>query len=165
MRRRITNALGTKETNAQSDTLQKTKTYTITHTRGGSYHRVSSITVNENPDRAEMVLRVARMGMPVNVKQDVTILQFLQKHTQTPAPLVIARDITDENPLKEPYVILKRIPGHVLESKTQPYTSLSHEQKILFVEEFCNLLLAMQKIRHPWAKSRTQKPMAKKTSR
>ncbi|KAL9123819.1 MAG: hypothetical protein Q9217_006791, partial [Psora testacea] len=152
MRRRVTNALGIRETEVQATTLPHTKRFVVEHMRGGSYNRVTGIAINSDDSKvnAQMVLRVPRTGLPPSMEQDIAVLQFLQKHTQIPAPVVIAHDITCENPLNGPYVIQSRIPGHDLESKRQPYPGLCHEQKLSFVEEFCSLLLAMQKIQHPW---------------
>lgn len=120
--------------------------------RGGGYNRVMGITkIAETLEHeARMVLRVPRMGVPWS-DEAIIILRFVQKYTNIPVPHILAYSSIDKNPLKEPYVLQTRIPGHDLESKTQSYLGLSHEQKLVFVEQFCRILLEMQRVRHPWA--------------
>lgn len=97
-----------------------------------------------------MVLRVPRNGVP-HSDQDVINLQFVQEHLPTvPRPEIIAHDSSESNPLNNPYIIQKRIPGHNMESQTRSYPYLNHQQKLAFVRGYCEILLNMQKLQqHP----------------
>lgn len=118
--------------------------------RGGGYNRVASINlIGQNDEiQAQMVMRVPRWGEQPD--QDLANLQFVQDHLDVPTPDIIAYDRSSTNPLKSPYSLHSRIPGYDLQSKTQYYPSLSHPQKLIFVREFCHILLSMQKVQNPW---------------
>lgn len=157
IQRIIADAFGIIETTSPSTSCLSER-FHVEHMRGGGYNRVTGInTVGQDHNNDNrMVLRAPRMGVPQS-DQDVTNLQFVRKHTNIPAPDILANDSTGDNALNEPYVIQSRIPGYDLESKIQSYPSLSHEQKIVLVEEFCQILLDMQEFQHPWAGQITRK--------
>ena len=83
--------------------------------------------------------------------QDFINLQFVRQYTNIAVPELVVVDTTSKNPLGQPFMIQKRIAGHDLESAAQDYSSLTHIQKVHFVKEFCQVLLDMQKVQHPWA--------------
>lgn len=125
--------------------------FVIEHLRGGSFNRVVGITmVEQDEPNTRMVLRIPR-GNLAEPEHDVTILQFVQDHVVVPIPEVISYDFTRNNPLKAPYVLQQRIPGLDLESKIRSYPDLTHEQKKMFVDEFCQILMNLQFIEHPYA--------------
>ena len=123
--------------------------FMIEDMRGGGYNRVVGIDrIGEDGDGgARMILRVPRMGVPQS-DQDVLNTQFARKHTRLPVPEILAVDTTSNNPLDQPYIIQSRIPGHDLDSESQSYPGLSHSQKLMFVYDFCQILLSMQKVQH-----------------
>jgi len=82
---------------------------------------------------------------------DVCMLKFAHKYFAGPSPNILTHGFTFDNPLKAPYILQKRINGHDLDSKAQRYPTLTHEQKLMFVEEFAQLLVNMQVIEHPYA--------------
>ncbi|MCJ1460718.1 hypothetical protein MMC28_011100 [Mycoblastus sanguinarius] len=134
--------------------LNTAERFVIEKLRGGSYNRVVGVTriINGQFDKAEtrMILRVPRWNMS-RPDHDVTMLQFVRKHALVPVPEVLAHDFTGNNPLRKPYVFQSRIAGHDLESKARSYPHLSHEQKIMFVKEFCQILVNMQGVEHEYA--------------
>lgn len=137
---------------ALPQTLYKPKQFVIEHMRGGGYNSVVGITIIGQDEDVEsrMVLRVPRMDASPS-DQDVTNLQFVQEYLNLPTAKIIAYDFSENSPLKSPYCIQTRIPGHDLESKQLSYPSLSHKQKLAFVEEFCEtILLGLQFVQYPW---------------
>lgn len=130
----------------------KPKQFIIEQMQGGGYNSVLGITIIGQNDEidARMVLRVPRMGVSPS-DQDVTNLQFVQEYLNLPTAEIIAYDFSDHNPLSSPYCIQSRISGHDLESEKQSYPSLSHKQKLAFVEEFCEtVLLGLPFVQYPW---------------
>ena len=152
IRRRVTEAFGLKEPVSPPQSIRDSKEFVIEHLKGGSYNRVAAITTIEKDKPAtQMVFRVPR-GDWANPEHDITILQFAKEHVKhIPIPEVFSYDLTSNNPLNSPYVLQKRIPGLDLESKTRSYPDLTHEQKLTFVEEFCQILVDLKSVEHPYA--------------
>lgn len=152
IRQRLTDALGLRDPSSPPLEAQAPKSFVTEHLRGGSFNRVVGVTtVEKDVPESRMVLRVPR-GNLAEPEHDVTILQFVQEYAAViPIPEVISYDLTRNNPLNAPYVVQKRIPGLDLESRIRPYPDLTQEQKLMFVEEFCQILVDLQGIEHPYA--------------
>jgi aminoglycoside phosphotransferase (APT) family kinase protein len=152
IRQRLTDAFGLNDPSSAPPSPQAPKEFIIEHLRGGTFNRVVGVTaIEKDVPESRMVLRVPRRNL-AEPEHDVTILQFVQEHaTMIPIPEVISCDLSLKNPLNAPYVLQKRIPGFDLESRTRSYPDLTHEQKMMFVEEFCQILVDLQGIEHPYA--------------
>jgi len=152
IRQRFTDAFGPSDPFSSPLSVPTSKEFAIEHLRGGSFNRVVGVTtIEKDVPKSRMVLRVPR-GNLAEPEHDVTILQFVQVYaSMIPTPEVISYDLTRNNPLNAPYVSQKRVPGLDLESETRSYLDLTQEQKIMFVEEFCQVLVDLQGIEHPYA--------------
>lgn len=120
--------------------------------KGGGYSNVVGINViaQNNEIESQMVLRVPQMGVESS-EQDVFNLQFVQEFFDLPTAKIIAYDQSENNPLCSPYMLQARIPGHDLESASQSYPDLDHQQKLAFIREFCeDILLPLHQAQFPW---------------
>lgn len=129
------------------------KEFLIDRLRGGGYNRVIGITIKHSDDEepTQLILRVPRFE-DTRPDREVAVLHFMRQYTSIPVPEVKHVDFTSENPLKQCYVIHKRIPGHDLQERTKPtfYVNLNQEQKCTFARDFALLLLELQSIMHPF---------------
>ncbi|KAL6720925.1 hypothetical protein ACLMJK_000024 [Lecanora helva] len=154
LQRRLTNAFRVQKS-TRHETKPQQDSFVIENMRGGSFNKVAGITAFGPSGRIQrrMVIRAPQAegsDTEIESRKNVTILRFVQRYTQIPIPNVIMSSPTSENALGRPYIIQHRIPGYDLESEVQPYPSLTHKQKLSFVEQYCSILLQMQQIRHPW---------------
>ena len=131
---------------------QKTppKQFLIERMRGGSYNRVTGITIldSEGKEDTRTVLRVPRHAWASTPEREVALLRYVRQYTSIPVPEVIAVDYTSNNLLKDPYVIQKRIPG-------MPISAAKHEREIT-TEQWCTVareightMLELQKVTNP----------------
>jgi len=94
------------------------KEFLIERLRGGGFNRIIGITVIDPESKAEdstrLILRIGRGGYS-RPDREVAMLRFVRQHTQIPVPDVKFMDLSDDNPLKSPYVIQDRVPGHNLQ--------------------------------------------------
>lgn len=129
------------------------KDFVIDRLRGGGFNRVIGITIKHSNDEepTQLILRVPRFE-DTRPDREVAVLHFIRQYTSIPVPEVKHSDFTNENPLKQCYVIHNRIPGHDLQESTKPtfYLNLNHEQKCTFAKEFALLLLELHSIMHPF---------------
>lgn len=140
-RRRFNKAMRQRES-VLPKVAYKPKRFFVTKMRGGGYNSVLGIEIigQKNESLVQMVVRVPRMGSSPS-EQDVVNLQFVEEYLSLPTAEIIACDFSEKNPLNSPYMLQRRLPGHNLESVAQSYPSLSHKQKLAFVEEFCETIL------------------------
>lgn len=129
------------------------KEFLIERLRGGGFNRIIGITIKSTTDQesVQFILRVPRFE-DTQPDREVAVLHFIRQYTSIPVPKVMYVDFTSENPLKQPYVIQKRIPGYDLQSgsNTAFYLNLNHEQKYTFAKEFALILLELCHTIHPF---------------
>lgn len=77
-------------------------------------------------------------------------MRFVQEHLNIPTADIVAYDCVGDNPIDSPYILQDKIAGHDLGSKAQSYPSLTHEQKLRFVREFCHIIKGTQALQSPW---------------
>ncbi|KAI1092674.1 hypothetical protein F5B19DRAFT_492092 [Rostrohypoxylon terebratum] len=104
-----------------------------------------SVMIAEN-EAAEYVLRIPTFDD--TIAHSVGILEYLTKFTNLKVPRVIRWDITNNNPLKNGYIILSRIPGRSLHSVLD---DLDHEQKLLLAKELALLYHQIESVTSPFA--------------
>lgn len=130
-----------------------TKEFLIDRLRGGGFNRVVGITIKHSTDQevTQLILRVPRFE-DTRPDREVAVLRFVHQYSKIPVPEVKYADFTNNNPLKQSYVIQNRIPGYDLQTRTNPtfYLSLNHEQKCTFAKEFALILLELHDIMHPF---------------
>ena len=150
LRKRMANALQG-NSQAQGSVSALAGKLEVERIRGGSFKKVAGIDAMDQDGKVEkrMVIRVAQETLDPTPR-DVSILRFVRKHTDLPVAEILACDWTENNPLSIPYVIQSRVPGRDLESEIQSYPSLSHKQKLSFVEQYCKILSQMREVQHPW---------------
>ena len=126
------------------------KQFLIERMRGGSYNRITGITIldSEGKEDTHLVLRVPRIAWDSTPEREVALLRYVRQHTSIPVPEVIAVDYTSNNLLKDPYVIQKRIPGTTI--------SVAREEKEITTEQWCTVareigrtMLELQKVTNP----------------
>ena len=122
------------------------KAFDIERMSGGSFNRVVGIKIigSEKEDPIPLVLRTSRYLWDSHPAREVAILEYIRQHTKVPVPHIKAFDLTEENPLKIPYVIQNRIPGVCLTSAIA--NGLSHKQWCIIAKEIAHVILELQTI-------------------
>ena len=126
------------------------KQFVIERMRGGSYNRVTGITILDSNGKEEnrLVLRVPRIAWDSTPEREVAILRYVRQHTSIPVPEVIAVDYTSNNLLKDAYVIQKRVAGmNIWEAKQERETTT--EQWCTVAREVGRTMLELQKLTNP----------------
>ena len=126
------------------------KQFLIERMRGGSYNRVTGITVLDSEGKQDnrLVLRVPRIAWESTPEREVALLRYVRQHTSIPVPEVIAVDYTSNNLLKDPYVIQKRIPGTSISAAKQE-REITTEQWCTVAREIGRTMLELQKVTNP----------------
>ena len=127
-----------------------TKQFLIERMRGGSYNRVTSITIldSESKEDTRLVLRVPRQAWESTPEREVALLRYVRQYTSIPVPEVIAVDYTSNNLLKDPYVIQKRILGTNI-SVAKHEREITTEQWCTVAREIGRTMLELQKVTNP----------------
>ncbi|CAD6591358.1 MAG: hypothetical protein ASARMPRED_005355 [Alectoria sarmentosa] len=126
-----------------------TKEFVIERMTGGTFNRVIGITViDPNADCPEqLILRVPRIAWMSRPDRDVATLHYVRQHSSIPVADVKAFDFHCENPLKDPYVVQRRIAGTDLRTAIQ--NDLSHEQWCTIAREIGRIMLQFQEMSNP----------------
>ncbi|KDQ62012.1 hypothetical protein JAAARDRAFT_31487 [Jaapia argillacea MUCL 33604] len=120
----------------------------IWHINGGSYHRVigASLSDSGNTSSSEsergdhIVIRVPRpefSELGREADDEAAVISFLESHSKIPVPSVLKLDLTSDNPLGDPYVIQRMLPGEPL---CDVYPSMTFEEKSEIVKEVVKLM-------------------------
>lgn len=127
------------------------KEFVIERVRGGGYNRVIGVTIiSPTEDPVRLILRIPRWDWEARLDRDVAILRLVRHYTSIPVPEVKYMDLTTNNPLKSPYVIQDRIPGHDLQKIGHTFPNLSHEQQCTFAKAFGRILSSLHALNHPY---------------
>lgn len=126
------------------------KRFLIERLAGGSYNRVTGITILDldGKEESRLVLREPRFAWDSTPEREVAILRYVRQHTSIPVPEVIAVDYTSNNLLKDPYVIQKRIPGISIHAAKQE-REITIEQWCTVAREIGRTMLELQKLTNP----------------
>ena len=147
---RILGALRKKKVTPAPKPKAPSKQFLIERMRGGSYNRVTGITILDPNGKEEnrFVLRVPRIPWDSTPEREVAILRYVRQYTSIPIPEVIAVDYTSNNSLKDPYVIQKRVPGvNIWEAKQE--REITTEQWCTVAREVGRTMLELQKVTNP----------------
>ena len=125
------------------------KAFEIERMRGGSFNRIVGINIigSETEDPIALILRTPRYPWDSRPDREVATLEYVRKHTKIPVPHIKAFDLTEENPLKVPYVIQSRISGICLQDAI--LNGLSPKQWCTLAKEIGGMILEMQNISNP----------------
>ena len=126
------------------------KQFLIERMAGGSYNRVTGITILDSNGKKEtrLVLRVPRYAWDSTPEREVAILRYVRQYTSISVPEVIAVDFTSNNLLKDPYVVQKRVPGISISAAKQE-RELTTEQWCTVAREIGRTMLELQKLTNP----------------
>ena len=126
------------------------KQFLIERMRGGSFNRVTGLTIIDANGKEEnrLVLRVPRFAWDSTPEREVAILRYVRQYTSIPVPEVIAVDYTSNSLLKDPYVIQKRIPGMSIWAAKQE-REITTEQWCTVAREIGRTMLELQKLTNP----------------
>ena len=126
------------------------KQFLIERMRGGSYNRVTAITIldSEGKEDTRVVLRVPRYAWESTPEREVALLRYVRQYTSIPVPEVIAVDYSSNNLLKDPYVVQKRIPGITI-SAAKHEREITTEQWCTVAREIGRTMLELQKVTKP----------------
>ncbi|CAD6573256.1 MAG: hypothetical protein ASARMPREDX12_005923 [Alectoria sarmentosa] len=126
-----------------------TKEFVIERMTGGTFNRIIGITIiDPNADCPEkLILRVPRIAWMSRPDRDVATLHYVRQHSSIPVADVKAFDFHCENPLKDPYVVQRRIAGTDLRTAIQ--NDLSHEQWCTVAREVGRIMLQFQEMSNP----------------
>ena len=126
------------------------KQFLIERMRGGSYNRVTSITIldSEGKEGTHLVLRVPRHAWESTPEREVALLRYVRQHTPIPVPEIIAADYTSNNVLKDPYVVQTRVPGITI-SEAKHEREITTEQWCTVAREIGRTMLELQKVTNP----------------
>ena len=147
---RILGVLRKKKVTPAPEPKAPSKKFLIERMRGGSYNRVTGITILDPNGKEEtrVVLRVPRSAYHSTPEREVAILRYVRQYTSIPVPEVIAVDYTSNNLLKDPYVIQKRIPGmNIWEAKQE--REITTEEWCTVAREVGRTMLELQKVTNP----------------
>ncbi|KAL8722833.1 MAG: hypothetical protein Q9181_007414, partial [Wetmoreana brouardii] len=97
-------------------------------------------------DKQQYILRVPRCpdmtdGKCLAIENDAALLGYLTE--KLPVPRVKAYSTTEDNALEAPFTIQTRLPGQALDGI---YNDLPHEDKLLVVDQFVELLVSLESI-------------------
>ena len=126
------------------------KQFLIERMAGGSYNRVTGVTILDSDGKEEtrLILRVPRYAWESTPEREVAILRYVRQYTSIPVPEVIAVDYTSNNLLKDPYVIQKRVPGTSISAAKQE-REITTEQWCTVAREIGRTMLELQKVTNP----------------
>ena len=147
---RLMNVLRIKKATPALEPKAPSKQFLIERMRGGSYNRVTGITILDSKGKEEnrLVLRVPRIAWDSTPEREVSILRYVRQHTSIPVPEVIAVDYTSNNLLKDAYVIQKRVAGmSIWEAKQK--REITTEQWCTVAREVGRTMLELQKVTNP----------------
>ena len=125
------------------------KEFVIERLDGGTYNRVTGITVKDTGVNSKhLVLRAPRPEMAAygHIAQEVAILRYVRQNTTLPVADVIRFDVTANNPLESGYVIQSRLPGVSLRVM---WDDLTHDHRCKIAEEIGKIVLALQAVKNP----------------
>ena len=126
------------------------KQFLIERIRGGSYNRITGITILDSEGKTDtrLVLRVPRIAWDSTPEREVALLRYVRQHTSIPVPEVIAVDYTSNNVLKDPYVVQKRVPGITI-NVAKHERDITTEQWCTVAREIGRTMLELQKVTNP----------------
>ncbi|KAL6714036.1 hypothetical protein ACLMJK_008530 [Lecanora helva] len=122
------------------------KSFEIDRMSGGSFNRIVGIKIigSEKEDTIPLILRTSRDLSDSRPDREMAILQYIGLHTRVSVPQIKAFDLTEDNPLKMPYVIQNRVPGVCFSAAIKD--GLSHKQWCTITKEVANVILELQKV-------------------
>ena len=125
------------------------KAFEIERMRGGSFNRIIGIKIigSENEDPIELVLRTPRYPWDSRPDREVATLDYIRQHTKISVPHIKAFDLTEENPLKVPYVIQSRVSGICLQTAINQ--GLSPKQWCSLAKQIAQLIQELQSLTNP----------------
>lgn len=128
---------------------QSTKEFIVERMTGGTLDRVIGITiVDSKGNRPEqLILRVPRIAWMSRPDREVATLRYIRQHSSVPVADVKAFDLKCDNPLKNPYVVQRRIAGTDLRTAIQ--NELSHGQWCAIAKEIGGIMLKLQTMSNP----------------
>ncbi|KAI1137366.1 hypothetical protein F5Y05DRAFT_419785 [Hypoxylon sp. FL0543] len=97
----------------------------------GGYNKVFAISISNEDGVFNYVLRLP--GSKEDIRDSVASFKYVEKATDLPAPRVIFYDLTADNPLQYPYMILNRIPGITLLQALRD--GITHEQRLSIAKD------------------------------
>lgn len=123
--------------------------FIIERMSGGTYNRIVGISIpgSEGRDPTRLVLRTPRMAWNARPDREVATLNYIRQHTIIPVPDIKAFDLTDENPVKSPFVVQSRVPG--IDLATAISNGLSHKQWCKLAIEVGRIIIELQKVTSP----------------
>ena len=147
---RILGVLRKKKATPALEPKTPSKQFLIERMAGGSYNRVTGITIldSDGKEDTRLVLRVPRIAWESTPEREVAILRYVRQYTSIPVPEVIADDYSSNNLLKDPYVIQKRVPGISISAAKQE-REITTEQWCTVAREVGRTMLELQKVTNP----------------
>ena len=126
------------------------KRFVIERMAGGSYNRVTGITIidADGIHERQLVLRVPRYDWAVMPEREAAVVRYVRQHSSILVPEIIEADFTSNNPLKSPYVVQKRIPGITISAAGRE-REMSSKQWCTVAREVGRTMLALQDIINP----------------
>ncbi|OQD78287.1 hypothetical protein PENDEC_c001G05364 [Penicillium decumbens] len=113
---------------------------TVERLRGGGFNRVLGLHL----PNCEYILRIPRY-LEGSMPYDIAPLKLLENYPEIPAPTIITFDISQDNALKDSYMIQERIPGLPCISE---YPGLPHEAKCAVARDLGRIFSSMHGIRN-----------------
>ena len=128
---------------------QHGKEFIIDRMTGGSYNRITGITiVDPKSDQPEqLILRVPRITWRSRPDREVATLRYIRQHCSVPVPDVKAFSFNAANPLKDPYIVQSRIAGTDLRKAMDD--DLSQEQWRAIAKQVGQIMLQFRGMKSP----------------
>ncbi|CAD6593996.1 MAG: hypothetical protein ASARMPRED_008331 [Alectoria sarmentosa] len=121
----------------------------IERLKGGDYNRITGIKLplasGEDDLNRNLILRVPRWGQGQTERVAAT-LDYVRQNSLIPVATIIAKDISNDNPLESPYFLQSRIPGCNLEVL---WTDLSHSQRCTVAREIGRVIRSLMTLESP----------------
>lgn len=121
----------------------------IERLKGGDYNRITGITLplakGEEDRNRNLILRVPRWGQGRTERVAAT-LDYVRQNSSIPVATIIAKDFSNDDPLKSPYILQSRISGCNLEVL---WTDLSHSQRCTVAREIGRVIRSLMTLESP----------------
>ena len=93
---------------------------------------------------------LARFPLPqcpsLRMKSEIATMKYVKERTKIPIPEVYAYDLSSNNPIGAPYMLMNKLPGEMLGCK---WDSLSHELKRKILHQIVEILIELSTHRFP----------------
>ena len=122
----------------------------IERLKGGDFNRIIGITLpmsgsTKNISR-DLILRIPRWGGQSKVERVVATLDYVCLNSNIPTGTVLAKDLSDDNPLGSPYLIQNRISGSDVEVL---WPDLNHLQRCAIAREVGSVIKGLLSLESP----------------